>query len=352
MIDFVQYSENGLDISRLEVKTRKARQQLGKEEGTYITVELPSLTDNFTETDERLITIGNEIRRLLPVNGLVLVVGLGNPEITPDSLGPKTSSRVLATRHISGEIARSTGLDRLRPVAVMATGYLIGQGVGRWGNFVNQEAFGCATDLPWGMYSDRTAAEVVGNVHPCFLYESILCLLGFVLLHLFTRHLRRYDGQTFLLYIIWYGVTRFFIEGLRTDSLLLPGIDLRVSQVLAAASALVAVVLLIVFRNCHKLTGCGSRKAMEAAGLTVEDKAEKVEIDDTAESTIFSGMSAEEAQEHMTVGTGVKKAAEAENEKTEGNADANTSEEPSDEAEEANETAEGESEEKNDGSEN
>jgi len=96
----------------------------------------------------------------------------------------------------------------------------------------------------------------------------------------------------------------------------------------------------------------GSRKAMEAAGLTVEDKAEKVEIDDTAESTIFSGMSAEEAQEHMTVGTGVKKTAEAENEKTEGNADANTSEEPSDEAEEANETAEGESEEKNDGSEN
>ena len=251
-----------------------------------------------------------------------------------------------------GIVAKIRKMNLFAVLDVASLGYLIGQGVGRWGNFVNQEAFGCATDLPWGMYSDRTAAEVVGNVHPCFLYESILCLLGFVLLHLFTRHLRRYDGQTFLLYIIWYGVTRFFIEGLRTDSLLLPGIDLRVSQVLAAASALVAVVLLIVFRNCHKLTGCGSRKAMEAAGLTVEDKAEKVEIDDTAESTIFSGMSAEEAQEHMTVGTGVKKAAEAENEKTEGNADANTSEEPSDEAEEANETAEGESEEKNDGSEN
>ena len=251
-----------------------------------------------------------------------------------------------------GIVAKIRKMNLFAVLDVASLGYLIGQGVGRWGNFVNQEAFGCATDLPWGMYSDRTAAEVVGNVHPCFLYESILCLLGFVLLHLFTRHLRRYDGQTFLLYIIWYGVTRFFIEGLRTDSLLLPGIDLRVSQVLAAASALVAVVLLVVFRNCHKLTGCGSRKAMEAAGLTVEDKAEKVEIDDTAESTIFSGMSAEEAQEHMTVGTGVKKAAEAENEKTEGNADANTSEEPSDEAEEANETAEGESEEKNDGSEN
>ena len=121
-VEFEQYSENGLDISRLRVKTRKAQQLLGKEEGTYITVELPSLTDNFTETDERLVTIGQEIRRLLPVNGLVLVAGLGNPEITPDSLGPKTSARVLATRHITGEIAKSTGLDKLRPVAVMSTG--------------------------------------------------------------------------------------------------------------------------------------------------------------------------------------------------------------------------------------
>lgn len=83
---------------------------------------MPSLTDNFTETDKRLETVGNEIKRLLPVNGLVLVAGLGNMEITPDSLGPKTSRRVLATRHIGGEIARSTGLDRLRPVAVMQTG--------------------------------------------------------------------------------------------------------------------------------------------------------------------------------------------------------------------------------------
>lgn len=120
--EFKTYSENGLEISRLTVKTQKAKQALGKEIGTYITIELPSLTDNFSETDERLVTIGEEIRRLLPVNGLVLVVGLGNTEITPDSLGPKTSSRVLATRHITGEIARSTGLDKLRPVAVMQTG--------------------------------------------------------------------------------------------------------------------------------------------------------------------------------------------------------------------------------------
>lgn len=121
-VEYRTYSENGLEISRLTVKTKKAQQQLGKEIGTYITVELPSLTDNFTETDERLEIIGKEIRRLLPVNGLVLVAGLGNPEITPDSLGPKTASHILATRHITGEIARATGLDRLRPVAVMQTG--------------------------------------------------------------------------------------------------------------------------------------------------------------------------------------------------------------------------------------
>ena len=121
-MDFHEYSENGLRISRLTVKTQRAKQALGKDIGTYITIELPSLTDNFTETDGRIKTIGKEIRRLLPVNGLLLVAGLGNEEITPDSLGPKTGARVLATRHITGELARSTGLDRLRPVAVMNTG--------------------------------------------------------------------------------------------------------------------------------------------------------------------------------------------------------------------------------------
>jgi spore protease len=111
-----------MKISRLTVKTQRAGQLLGKDAGTYITVEMPSLTDNFTETDERIKTIGREIRRLLPVNGLLLVAGLGNEEITPDSLGPKTGARVLATRHITGELARAAGLDRLRPVAVMNTG--------------------------------------------------------------------------------------------------------------------------------------------------------------------------------------------------------------------------------------
>lgn len=121
-VDFREYRENDMKISRLTVKTPRAKQLLGKDIGTYITVELPSLTDHFTETDGRVKTIGREIRRLLPVNGLLLVAGLGNEEITPDALGPKTGARVLATRHIGGELARTAGLDRLRPVAVVNPG--------------------------------------------------------------------------------------------------------------------------------------------------------------------------------------------------------------------------------------
>ena len=121
----VEYSDDesgGLKIERLRILTQRAGQLLRKPVGTYITAQLPPLTDNIRDTDSRVKALAEEIRRLLPVNGLVLVAGLGNVEITPDALGPKTASRVLATRHITGEIARSTGLDRLRAVAVLNTG--------------------------------------------------------------------------------------------------------------------------------------------------------------------------------------------------------------------------------------
>lgn len=121
-VDYSKEADEGLLIERLHIKTRRAGQLMGKEAGRYVTVTLPPLTDSMRDTDNRLVVIAKEIRRLLPVNGLVLVVGLGNPEITPDALGPKCVSSVLATRHISGEIARSTGLDRLRSVAVLSTG--------------------------------------------------------------------------------------------------------------------------------------------------------------------------------------------------------------------------------------
>ena len=128
-------------------------------------------------------------------------------------------------------------------VAVM--GFLIGQGIGRWGNFVNQEAFGTETDSVLRMVSENT--DGVG-VHPCFLYESVWCLLGFVLLYLFSRKYRKYDGQIFLMYLVWYGFERMLVEGLRTDSLYI--FNLRVSQILAGLTMIIGIVLLIVFRKC------------------------------------------------------------------------------------------------------
>lgn len=143
---------------------------------------------------------------------------------------------------------------------LVALGFLIGQGVGRWGNFFNQEAFGTNTTLPWGMYSEGTEAYLHSvqvtlpagvtvdpalPVHPTFLYESIWCLVGFVLLALYVKR-RRFHGQIFLLYAIWYGLGRGWIEGLRTDALLIGNTSLRASQVLAWASAAAAFVLLLI----------------------------------------------------------------------------------------------------------
>jgi len=152
---------------------------------------------------------------------------------------------------------------KIAPVLdLTAMGLLIGQCLGRWGNFFNQECFGTNTTLPWGMsggriqnyilaYGDSIAAKtgVEMNaylpVHPCFLYESLWCLAGFLILHFYMKH-RKFDGEMFLMYVVWYGMGRFFIEGLRTDSLYIGSI--RVSQALALVSAVIALVLIIVMR--------------------------------------------------------------------------------------------------------
>ena len=121
---------------------------------------------------------------------------------------------------------------------VTSMGFLIGQCIGRWGNFVNREAFGAETDsfLRMGL-TDATGHTIY--VHPTFLYESVWNLIGFVLLHFLSKR-RKFDGQIALLYVAWYGLGRGFIEGLRSDSLYLFGTNLRVSQLLAFASFLIA----------------------------------------------------------------------------------------------------------------
>ena len=121
-------------------------------------------------------------------------------------------------------------------------GFLIGQSIGRWGNFMNREAFGAPTDsfLRMGLYNTLTGQTEY--YHPTFLYESVWNLCGFVLLHFLSKR-RKYDGQIALCYAAWYGLGRCIIEGLRMDSLYWG--SFRVSQVLAGISCVTAVIVLI-----------------------------------------------------------------------------------------------------------
>ncbi len=145
---------------------------------------------------------------------------------------------------------------------------LIGQGVGRWGNYANQEAFGVFTNGNYGMMSDKVISYIEKNpelyglqgvenipeyieannlfVHPTFFYEFAWCMLGVLVLYVITRRFRKFSGQTFLCYGIWYGIERAVVEGLRTDSLYIGDTGLRVSQVLSVVIVLVCAVVLIV----------------------------------------------------------------------------------------------------------
>ncbi|MCD8188258.1 MAG: prolipoprotein diacylglyceryl transferase [Ruminococcus sp.] len=171
-----------------------------------------------------------------------------------------------------GAIAVGLLMCKIRKVKVLpmldisVVGFLIGQGIGRWGNFVNQEAFGTNTDSILGMTGGTIQQTIINEsayldgsmyqagieisesyaVHPCFLYESLWCILGFILLSVFAKH-RKYDGQMFLMYLTWYGAERFVVEGLRTDSLMIG--NLRVSQALSAILVIVSVILQIIMAS-------------------------------------------------------------------------------------------------------
>ncbi len=116
--------EGNIKITNIEILNDSASQSLKKPKGKYVTIEFPTLTDNFQHSDKRIEIVSKEIASLIPNKGLVLVVGVGNTDITPDALGPKATSYILATRHIKGELARSTGLDKLRPVSAIFPGVL------------------------------------------------------------------------------------------------------------------------------------------------------------------------------------------------------------------------------------
>lgn len=179
-----------------------------------------------------------------------------------------------------------------------AFGLLIGQCIGRWGNFMNVEAYGGVTTLPWRMCSPKIAAELFGQglvdsagyqqiidgtlgVHPTFFYESLWNLIGFLLLVLISHKWRKFDGQIFFSYIAWYGFGRGLIEGLRTDSLYFMNTPIRVSQVLGFASALVGGFLLVFFflRRPNPEHLWVNRKAAMAAADRPSAQDEKEEQD-------------------------------------------------------------------------
>lgn len=163
---------------------------------------------------------------------------------------------------VGGIITKLRGLRLTAMLDVTAPCFLIGQCIGRWGNFFNQEAFGTNTGKPWGMLSWTTAKFIADHdlldvdqfkpIHPCFLYESLWCLAGFVLLHIYFKH-RKFDGEIFLMYAGWYGLGRFFIEGMRTDSLYLG--QIRVSQLVAGACVVASLILIIIFRSTVSRSG-------------------------------------------------------------------------------------------------
>lgn len=183
---------------------------------------------------------------------------------------------------VGGIIAKVRKLKLTALLDVVAPCFLIGQCIGRWGNFFNQEAFGCNTTLPWGMFSEATEDYLMGStvtvpkgvtidpampVHPTFLYESIWCFVGLALLVAYIKK-RKFNGDIALRYLVWYGAGRFWIESLRTDSLLLvPSLGLRASQLVAAAAVVGGVALEIFLTRKYK-----SKPLMVTLALTAENR--------------------------------------------------------------------------------
>ena len=186
-------------------------------------------------------------------------------------------------------------------------GFLIGQGIGRWGNFFNQEAYGCNTDLPWGMTGSKIAAGLnLGTVtvegfdpslpvHPTFLYESLWCLLGFVLRHIISKKFYKFKGQLFAMYMIWYGAGRFWIESLRTDSLYLG--TMRVSQLVAVLSVIGGIILLFVFKNYAEHLPKTLAAQTEENELILEDGEAPEESDADADVEETDAAAAEDSEE-------------------------------------------------------
>ena len=173
----------------------------------------------------------------------------------------------------------------------------LGQAIGRWGNFFNQEAFGTNTTLPWGMYSEQTNAylKALGlagldpekPVHPTFLYEFIGNLVIFWILSRVRREAKK-PFEVTVWYILLYGLLRFFVEGIRTDALFIGNTTMRISQVLSAVMVVVALIALTWFYRKSRmvpeaLAGTGLETLVSDDAEAREDSGSKLEADPVSE---------------------------------------------------------------------
>lgn len=176
-------------------------------------------------------------------------------------------------------MCKTEKIDVLSAFDLMSIGFFIGQAIGRWGNFVNQEAYGTFTGSTWfGMSGDKIT-EAMGSampVHPCFFYESIWCALGFLLLHIISYR-RKFKGELGCIYMIWYGFGRFIIEGLRTDALMLGAV--RVTQWLMLIACIAGAVLLIIgLKSAKAKKNPENQKVYENVFGTLDNDDESAEI--------------------------------------------------------------------------
>jgi len=185
----------------------------------------------------------------------------------------------------------------------------LGQGIGRWGNFFNQEAFGNNTTLPWGMYSNQTEAylKAIGGfdpaapVHPTFLYEFLGNMIIFAVLYRLRKNNKTPFAIT-LWYLLLYGFLRFFVEGIRTDPLLIGNTGIRISQLLSALMVIASVILLVVLRQLRLKRELAAALADEQAFEPVENAGEGsgqvfIEIEDETEAEAEKPVDAEKPVE-------------------------------------------------------
>lgn len=189
---------------------------------------------------------------------------------------------------------RMKGWSIFPALDIMSFGLFIGQSIGRWGNFFNREAYGYETDIFCRMGLTLNGSTIY--VHPTFLYESLWNAVGFIAMHFYSKRHRRYQGQFFLLYVFWYGLGRAMIEGLRSDSLWLIPDVIRVSQLLAAVTCIVALALYIVnLRRVNAGKAPLFGRALDEGDIMVEKAEEEaVSVADSADDTSESEENKEE----------------------------------------------------------